>query len=153
MARRYPEAIAQAQRALRDDSTFSRAHFWLGLAYEQTDRLPEAIRELQATIRWAGADSVPVYLAALGHAYAVAGQPDEARRLIEELKTRPYVSPVDIAMIYGGLGERNRAFDWLERAFAGRAYGLVFLATDPRFDPLRSDPRYTVLVRKVGLPM
>jgi len=152
MARRYPEAIAQAQRVLRDDSTFSRAHFWLGLAYEQTDRLPEAIRELQATIRWAGADSVPVYLAALGHAYAVAGQPYQARRLIEALKARSYISPVDIATIYTGLGARDRAFEWLERAFIGRAYGLVFLPTDPRFDPLRSDPRYVALMRRVGLP-
>ena len=153
MAHSYPEALAQAQRALKDDSTFTRAHFWLGLSFEQTGRLPEALREFQAAIKWAGADSIPVYLAALGHAHAVAGQPDQAQRLIEVLKSRPYVSPVDIATIYSGLGEPDRAFEWLERAVVGRAYGLVFVPTDPRFEPLRSDPRFTVLVRKVGLPM
>ena len=151
-ARRYPEAITQAKQALADDSTFSRARFWLGLAYEQTAKLPDAIRELEATIMWAGADSVPVYLAALGHAYALADQPEKARRLIEALKARPYVSPVDIATIYIGLGEKDPALDWLERGFAGRAYGLVFLPSDPRFDPLRSDPRFAALMRRVGLP-
>jgi serine/threonine-protein kinase len=153
MARRYPEAIAQAQRALKDDSTFTRAHFWVGLSFEQTGRLPEAIREFQAAITWAGTDSIPVYLAALGHAYAVAGRRDQAEQLIEALKSRPYVSPVDIATVYTGLGERDRAFEWLERGFSGRAYGLVFVATDPRFEPLRGDPRFTALVRKVGLPI
>ncbi len=154
MSRRYPEAIAQAKRALEIDSTFSRAHYWLGMAYEQTARLPEAIGEFEETIRRAG--PIPVYSAALGHAYAVAGQAAKARRVLAELEARArreYISPVDIAMIYGGLGERTQAFQWLERALAGRAYGLVFLATDPRFDPLRRDPRYTALVRKVGLPM
>jgi len=153
MAHRYPEALAQAQRALKDDSTFTRAHFWVGLSFEQTGRLPEAIREFQAAIKWAGTDSIPVYLAALGHAYAVAGQRDQAEQLIEALKSRPYVSPVDIATVYTGLGERDRAFEWLERGLSGRAYGLVFVTTDPRFEPLRGDQRFTALVRKVGLPI
>ena len=114
--------------------------------------LPEAIRELEATIKWAGTDSVPVYLAALGHAYAVAGEPRRARRLLAALQARPYVSPVDVATIHVGLGERDQALDWLERAFRERAYGLVFLPSDPRFDPVRSDPRFTALMRRVGLP-
>jgi len=150
-ARRYPEAIAQAKQALAEDSTFSRARFWLGLAYEQTFQLPEAIRELEATVKYAGADSVPVYLAALGHAYAIAAQPDKARRLLAALEARPYVSPVDVATVYLGLGERDQAVEWLERALKERAYGLVFLPTDPRFDPLRSDPRFAAVMRRVGL--
>jgi eukaryotic-like serine/threonine-protein kinase len=152
-ARRYPEAITQAKRALEIDSTFSRAHYWLGMSYEQTARLPEAIREFEETIKQAG--PIPVYSAALGHAYAVAGQSDEARRILAELEgraQREYISPVDIAMIYGGLGEQDRAFEWLERGFTGRAYGLVFLPTDPRFDPLRNDRRYASLMKRVGLP-
>ena len=152
-ARRYPEAIAQAKRALEIDSTFSRAHYWLGMAYEQTARLPEAIREFEETIRRAG--PIPVYSAALGHAYAVAGQVGQARRILAELEARAqreYISPVDIAMIYGGLGERDRALTWLERGFAERAYGVVYLATDPRFDALRADPRFTDLLRRIGMP-
>jgi serine/threonine-protein kinase len=151
-ARRYPEAIAQAKQALADDSTFSRAHFWLGLAYEQISRLPDAIRELEATVKYAGTDSVPVYLAALGHAYAIAGKPDKARRLLAALEARPYISPVDVATIHVGLGERDQAFEWLERALKERAYGLVFLPTDPRFDPVRGDPRFAAVMRRVGLP-
>ena len=150
-ARRYPEAIAQAKQALAEDSTFSRARFWLGLAYEQTSKLPEAIRELEATVKYTGADSVPVYLAALGHAYAIAGQPDKARRLLTALQARPYISPVDVATIHVGLGERDQAVEWLERALKERAYGLVFLPTDPRFDPVRSDPRLVAVMRRVGL--
>ena len=150
-ARRYPEAIAQAKQALAEDSTFSRARFWLGLAYEQTSKLLEAIRELEATVKYAGADSVPVYLAALGHAYAIAGQPDKARRLLTALQARPYISPVDVATIHVGLGERDQAVEWLERALKERAYGLVFLPTDPRFDPVRSDPRFVAVMRRVGL--
>jgi serine/threonine-protein kinase len=152
-ARRYPEAIAQAKRALELDSTFSRAHYWLGMSYEQTARFPEAIREFEETIKRAG--PIPVYSAALGHAYAVAGQVVQARRILAELETRAqreYISPVDIAMIYSGLGEQDRAFEWLERGFSGRAYGLVFVPTDPRFDLLRSDKRYAALMRRVGLP-
>ncbi len=152
-ARRYPEAIAQAKRALEIDSTFSRAHYWLGMSYEQTARLPEAIEEFKETIKRAG--PIPVYSAALGHAYAIAGQRAEARRILEELEVRAtheYISPVDIAMIYSGLGEQDRAFGWLERGFAERAYGLVFLTTDPRFDLLRGDKRYSALMKRVGLP-
>ena len=152
-ARRYPEAIAQAKRTLEIDSTFSRAHYWLGMSYEQTARLPEAIQEFKETIKRAG--PIPVYSAALGHAYAIAGQLGEARRVLAELEARAqreYISPVDIAMIYSGLGEQDRAFEWLERGFAGRAYALVFLPTDPRFDMLRGDKRYAALMKRVGLP-
>jgi eukaryotic-like serine/threonine-protein kinase len=152
-ARRYPEAITQAKRALEIDSTFSRAHYWLGMSYEQTGRLPEAIQEFKETIKQAG--PIPVYSAALGHAHAIAGQRAEAHRILAELEVRAkreYISPVDIAMIYSGLGEQDRAFEWLERGFAGRAYALVFLPTDPRFDRLRSDKRYAALMRRVGLP-
>ncbi len=152
-ARRYAEAITQAKRALEIDSTFSRAHYWLGMAYEQTARLSEAIREFEETIRRAG--PIPVYSAALGHAYAVAGHSGQARSILAELEARAqreYISPVDIALIYAGLGERNRAFEWLERGFAERAYGVVFLATDPRFDALRPDPRFKDLLRRIGMP-
>ena len=71
---------------------------------------------------------------------------------LEARAQREYISSVDIAMIYSGLGEQDRAFEWLERGFAGRAYGLVFLPTDPRFDLLRSDKRYAALMKRVGLP-
>jgi TolB-like protein/Flp pilus assembly protein TadD len=151
-AGRYAEAIAQSQQTLHMDSTFSRAHFWLGMSYEQVDRQPDALREFQRTVALAGHS--PVYLGALGHAYAIAGRIAEARTLIAELQRRSrssYVSPVDIATVYVGLGLPDETFAWLEKAYADRAYGLVLMNTDPRFDPVRSDPRFADLIRRVGL--
>ncbi|HUF35252.1 MAG TPA: protein kinase [Gemmatimonadales bacterium] len=152
-AREYAEAVAQSQRTLDIDSTFSRAHFWLGMSYEQLGRATDAIRAFERTIALAG--RIPVYLGALGHAYAVSGRRAEALSLIEELQRRSrstYISPVDIATVYVGLGRRDETFAWLEKAYEGRAYGLVLLNVDPRFDGVRSDPRFTDLMRRVGLP-
>jgi serine/threonine-protein kinase len=152
-ARRYEEALAQARRTLEIDSTFSRALFWAGLAQEQLGRPDEAILTLQRTIASSG--SIPVYLAALGHAYATAGRRREALAIVEELRSRAdsvYTSPFDLATVYVGLGMIDETFRELEQAFTGRAYGLVFIRVDPRFDPIRSDPRYHELVRRIGLP-
>jgi TolB-like protein/Flp pilus assembly protein TadD len=151
-ARQYAKAIAQSQSTLEIDSTFSRAHFWLGLSYEQLGRREEAIRELERTVGLAG--RIPVYLGALGHAYAVSGRRAEALSVLEELQRRSdssYISPVDIATVYVGLGRTDEAFEWLEKAYEGRAYGLVFMNVDPRFDSIRSDPRFADLIRRVGL--
>jgi TolB-like protein/tetratricopeptide (TPR) repeat protein len=152
-ARRYEDALAQARKTLEIDSTFSRALFWAGLSLEQLHRTDEAIRTLQQTIASAG--RIPVYLAALGHAYGRAGRRAEALALLEELRGRGrtgYLSPFDLATVYVGLNMPEDAFRALEEAYVGRAYGLVFMAVDPRFDPIRSDPRYRDLIRRVGLP-
>jgi hypothetical protein len=66
-------------------------------------------------------------------------------------RTRCRISPVDVATIHVCLGQWNQAVEWLQRALKERAYGLVFLPTDPRFDPVRSDPRFTAVMRRVGL--
>jgi hypothetical protein len=74
--------------------------------------------------------------------------------IVEELRRRSasgYISPFDIATVLVGLNMRDAAFRALEEAYEGRAYGLVFMLVDPRFDPIRSDPRYTDLVRRIGL--
>jgi hypothetical protein len=75
--------------------------------------------------------------------------------VIDELKERSkqrYISPTIIAFIYAGLGEKGEAFGWLEKAYDGRDFILVFLKVDPAFDRLRADPRFADLVRRVGLP-
>jgi serine/threonine-protein kinase len=150
-ARRYEETAAQARTALELDSTFNRAHYWLGMAYEQLGRQRDAILEFEETIARAG--RLPVYLSALGHAYAKAGRRDEAHAIVKELRGRTgsdYISPVDIATIYVGLDDKDAAFEWLEKGYEGRAYGLVFINADPRFDALRADPRFAGLIRRVG---
>jgi tetratricopeptide (TPR) repeat protein len=152
-ARRYQDAIAQARSALEIDSTFSRAHFWVGMASEQLARPDDAIREFEVTISFGGPASI--YLAALGHAYGVAGQRDKALAVLADLQTwakSRYVSALDIATVYLGLGDTDASFAWLERAFHTRASALVYLAVDPRYDAVREDPRFRDLVRRIGLP-
>jgi serine/threonine-protein kinase len=95
-----------------------------------------------------------VNLAALGHAYGVAGQREEALRLLrrlQELSRSGYVSPFDVATVYAGLGDRPHELEWLEKAFEGRVPSLVFLAVDPRFNDLKGDPRFRALLRRIGL--
>jgi serine/threonine-protein kinase len=151
-ARRYDEAIAQSFKTLELDSSFTRALFWLGLSYEQTSRIPEAVRTLERLVTLA---PLPVYQAALGHAYAVAGRRADAERVLEELQAQGrsgYVASFDIATIHAGLGNRSELLDWLERAYEGRATYLPFVNVDPRFDAFRADPRFRELVRRMGLP-
>jgi tetratricopeptide (TPR) repeat protein len=152
-ARRYDDAIAQARSALEIDSTFSRAYFWIGMASEQLSRPDDAIRELERTISFGGPASI--YVAALGHAYAVAGRRDKALAVLDDLQTHAksrYVSALDIATVYLGLGDTDATFEWLERAFQTRASALVYLAVDPRYDAMRQDPRFRALVRRIRLP-
>jgi eukaryotic-like serine/threonine-protein kinase len=152
-ARRYQEAIDQAKVALDLDSTFARARFWVGMAAEQLGRSDQAIRELKATIQQGGPTSA--YLAALGHVYGTNGQRREALRLLDELETRSktrYVSPLDLATIRLGLGDTDSALALLSRAVQAHDGGLVFLAVDPRYQPVRRDPRFQCLLRRIGFP-
>jgi eukaryotic-like serine/threonine-protein kinase len=152
-ARRYDEAIAQSKKTFEIDPDFARAHYWLGLAYEQKSMFDQAIAAFHKAIN--SSDSVAVYVAAAGHAYAVAGRRGEAvkvLRRLEDLSRQRYVSAYDIALIHVGLGDTERAMQWLERAYQERSDGLVFLKVDPRLDGLQSDPRFASLVRRLGLP-
>jgi eukaryotic-like serine/threonine-protein kinase len=152
-ARRYQEAVGQAKAALELDSTYARARFWLGMAQEQLAKPDEAIRELKAAIAKGGPTSI--YVAALGHVYATQGHRTEALRILEDLETRSqshYVSPLDIATVHLALGDRDATFALLERAVQTHTGGLVFLAVDPRYDPVRRDPRFQNLLRRIGFP-
>ncbi len=154
LKRQYDEAIEQYLKTLEIDSSFSVAHFALGLAYEQKDQFPEAIAEFQKAITLSGGSTI--MLAALGHAYAVAGKRAEAEKVFTELKAlskRRYVSPYSIATIYVGLGEKEQAFIWLQKAFEERSIWQIHLhlKVDPRLDSLHSDPRFTALLKKIGL--
>jgi len=151
-ARRYDEAIAQLQKALEIDADTFDAHIFLGFVYIQQERSEEAIAEFQTMVKLS--ERNPNLLALLGYAYATAGKPEEAREILKELneqsKNQP-VSPFETAMIYIGLGEREQAFAWLEKAYDERAWQLGFLKVEPIFDPLRPDSRFTDLMRRVNL--
>src|SRR5947209_11959740 len=134
------------------DSSFARAHYELGYVLAQMNRNEEAIAEFQKSFE-PDKNSLNA-LSGLGYAYAVAGQKKQAEQVIEQLNDlarQHYVSPYHLAVIYAGLGEREKALNNLEKAAEERFYWIVFIKVEPIFESLRSEPRFLALVRRVGL--
>lgn len=152
-ARRYDQAIDQLRKTLDLDSSFVRGHIELGFVYRQKEQYEEALSEFQKALGFDGEDAYA--LSHLGYAYAALRRKDEAYKIIGQLKERSkrkYVLPTDIAVVYAGLGEQDRAFEWLEKAFTQRDDNLLYLKVDPVWDSLRSDPRFADLLQRVGFP-
>ena len=147
-ARRYDEAITQARKVGEMDPSYFPAHVCLGLTYEQKRNFAAAIAELEKA---AGFCQVKCY-GLIGQVSALSGDKAAAYQALKELQRRPYVSPWLVAIIYAELGDREKAFLWLEKAYQGREHDLAFARVWPMFDGLRSDPRYQELIRRVGLP-
>ena len=149
-AGRYDEAIDHCKRLLDVDPNFFPARRYLGLVYEQKGMYREAIDEFQQGVKLSGN---PLMLSLLGHAYAASGKKAEAQRILGELNQQKqrYVSPYTIATIYAGLGEKDQAFRWLEKAFEERDIWLMNLRIDPLLKPIRSDQRFTSLLQRLGL--
>ena len=151
-ARRYDEAIAQIQKALEMDPHFTAAHFFIGLAYLQMEMYEKAIAEFQQAVTLSGDNSFMI--ASLARAYAASGKQSEAQKIIETLTDkakREYVSPLDLALVYAVMGAKDQAFEWLEKAYKERSAWLVFIGIEPGLDSLRSDSRFTELLRRIGL--
>jgi eukaryotic-like serine/threonine-protein kinase len=152
-ARDYPKAIEQCQQTSTAEPLFVPAHVCIGRAYEQKGSYPEAIAELQKALELSGGDTNEV--ATLGRAYALSGQTKEALKTLTELNMRSqqtYVQPAWVAVIQVAMGDTDQAFGWLEKAFADQSTSLVLLNVDPAFDPVRKDPRFVDLIKRVGLP-
>jgi len=150
-ARRYDQALEQLRKTVDMEPNFWLAHFALGIVYVKVGKFHEAIAELQTARQLE--DSILEIVGLLGWAYATAGQREEAARVLDELSEqaqRQYVPPYDVAIVYAGLGDNDRAFEWLEKMYVDRSYMLTWLR-HPVFDSLRSDPRFTALLKKVGL--
>jgi eukaryotic-like serine/threonine-protein kinase len=151
-ARQYDQAIEQCQETLKLDPNFAQAHTLLGLAYVKKGMFPEAIAEMQNAVRLSSSSN---NLARLGYAYVTSGQNGEARQILDKLtnlSSEAYVWPTYIAAIYGGLGDKDQAFAWLEKAYQDRTGGLIYLKVFPMLDSLRSDPRFRGLAQRVGFP-
>jgi Flp pilus assembly protein TadD len=135
------------------DPNFALAHLILGKTFEQKGDYQQAVEQLQKAT--AVSPNVPLMLAGLGYALAVAKRTSEARavlnQLLEESK-KQYVAPFYVGLVYTGLGENETAMDWLEKAYDDRSNGLVFLKVDPELDTLRSNPRFKELQRKMHFP-
>jgi TolB-like protein/Tfp pilus assembly protein PilF len=152
LSRQYDRAIEQYRKALELDPGFVQAHLWFGRPYLQKGMFKEAIAEVQEAVRLSSGSTIS--LAVLGHAYAAAGNRVEAERLLKTLMERAetqYLPSYWIALIYTGLAEKDRAFEWLERARQERSSWLVWIGVEPRFDGLRSDPRFVHLMERMGL--
>jgi eukaryotic-like serine/threonine-protein kinase len=153
-ARHYDEAIEMNKKAREMDPGFGIAHLVAGAAYEQKWKYEEAITEFQKANSIPGGSSEA--LGALGHVYAISGKKDEALKVLEVLKEisqHKYVSPLDRAIIYAGLNDKNQALEQLEKAAEDRCGWLINLKVEPRFDNLRLEPRYLKLVQRIGLTL
>jgi tetratricopeptide (TPR) repeat protein len=139
------------KQALEVDQGTVLAHLVLGYTYAAKGLHRDAIAAYEEAIR--RGDDSPSAQIFLGAAYARAGERGRARAILDRLqRSEKYVSPGELAVLYTALGEHERAFTSLEKAFTARDLQLQFLGVDPSFDSLRSDPRFADLVRRVGLP-
>jgi TolB-like protein len=151
-AREFQKAVAECEKALRMDPGYFLAHYILGHTYMGLGDPAKAIVEFKAARTLAG--EMPLADGELGLAYAVSGQMTEAKKTAESFKSaarQRYIPPTYFVMIHAGLGDKDQAFAWLEKAFAERADGLTWLNVEPMLDPLRDDPRFHDLVRRIGL--
>ena len=136
------------------DPNFAAAHSDLAETYVEKGMYSEAIAEYQKALAISPRNLF--YLAELGWAHARAGNIPEAKQILnqlEEISGQSYVFPFAFAFIYIGLGDKDQAFMWLEKDYEQRGNPMVFLKAEPLFDPLRSDPRFHALLRRVGLPV
>jgi len=151
-ARQYDQSIAQARKAIEMFPDFFLPHGALGQALFQKGDYSAGIEEFEKA---KAMEPSPPNLGFLGYAYAKSGRKDDARKLLAELKKQSkerYVASYWIAMIYAGLGEKDEAFAWLEKAYQERSWWLVWIKMDPMVDSLRSDARFTALMRRIGFP-
>ncbi len=153
LARRFDEAIEECRKTLELDSNFTPARGVLGHVYAAKGMYREALAEYEKYATLSGGS--PGSTAFMGYAHARLGQRSQALRVLDQLGAaakQKYVPALSFAMVYLGLGEKEQAFLWLEKAYDERTNSLAYLKVQAIWDPLRSDPRFADLVRRIGLP-
>jgi TolB-like protein/DNA-binding winged helix-turn-helix (wHTH) protein/Flp pilus assembly protein TadD len=152
--RDYQSLVEASRRGVVSSPNEWTEHYNLGVGYEGTGKLLEAISEYQKAIEISNGDHDAT--ASLAHAFAGIGRRAEAEKILHDFERKSksgYVSPYMIATIYAGLGEKDRAFEFLERAYQERSLDISWhLKADLRIDNLRSDPRFHLLLQRVGFP-
>lgn len=154
-ARRYDEAIKLCRHTLSLDSTFVPARYFLGQAYIQQRRFAEALAEYEKGLNVLG--ELPFATAVVAHAQALAGNPNAAEALLDKLVTavkigKTFIPAFGLAMVHTGLGNKEEAIKWLERAYDERSLWMVYLNVDPVFDSLREEPEFEKLLLKMNFP-
>ncbi len=151
-AHQYDKAIEQLQKTIEMDQSFYFAHWQLGVAHEMKGDFKNAIAEFQKARQL---NDDPWVLALLGHISATTGRRDEALKILDQLKQiskRRFVKAYSFALVYAGLGEKDQAFQWLEKSYQDREARITRLKVDPLMDSLHADPRFADLVKRIGLP-
>jgi len=148
-ARRYGEAINHLNRVLEMNPNLDHARSFLGFAYAQKGMYEQAISEFQKR-------NAPASIVAgePGATYALSGRRREALKEIDkllELSKQHYVAPINLALIYAALGDKDSALEWLEKAYQDRSTGMVWIKVNPQLDNLRSEPRFAELLRRMNL--
>jgi TolB-like protein/Tfp pilus assembly protein PilF len=152
LGRRYQEALNQCRTATNLNPDFGQVYNYMGMAHLQMTRFDEAIREIKLAMTKPGAGMAEE--AYLGFAYASAKKNMEAYGVIDKMREESangYVPPIALAAIYSGLGSKDEAFDWLNKAYNEHSSDIISLKMNPIFDRLHDDPRFDALVRKLGL--
>jgi TolB-like protein/Tfp pilus assembly protein PilF len=147
------EALASLQRAFEIDPNFWLAHMFASSAYIEKGMFAEAVEEARKGKELSGVSTLPASYAA--YALAKWGKRAEARAALDKLlksSTERYVTPYHIALVYNGLDERDKTLEWLEKGYEQRDPKMTFLKVEPKWNNLRSDPRFQDLMRRVGLP-
>jgi tetratricopeptide (TPR) repeat protein len=150
-ARQYDEAIELARKGLELEPGAGFIMAFQGAAYAQQGRFEEAVANLQKAVQL---DSSPTIRALRAHVLAVAGQKNEARRLIGQVEVDAqgrYFCPYEIATAYVSLGDFDTACEWFRKGVAGRADCMAWLAVEPWMDPFHADPRWASFVKEIGL--
>ena len=151
LARRYDEAIEQLLKAVDLDPNYWVSHVLLGRCYEQKGKLNEAVVQFEKARQIE--NSIPEVLAALGHGLALSGRKAEAQKIMSDLQdrsTREFVPSYSIATIYLGLGMKDEALQYLAKSYSEGSFYMIHLKVEPILDSVRSDPRFTDIVRRVG---
>jgi serine/threonine-protein kinase len=153
LSRQPDQAIEQLQSTLEINPDFPLAHLFLALAYNQKGLREQAITELEKQVNSPGTRTI--FKASLGFLYGRAGRRAEATAILneleEEISSKQFFSPFEVALVHIGLGEKDKAMEWLEKAKAERDPFLIYIKVDPNFDSLRDNPRFNALVQKTGL--
>ena len=148
----YDRAVDILQKTLELDPNFAQARFYLGLTYVQKGKFDEAIAEFNKAMTLSG--SLARAKANTANAYALSGKRKEAQKILEELRElskKEYVSPEDIALIYMGLGDKERTLDWLEKAYDEGDPVLNHIKVEPQFAGLHSEPRFQAILKRMRL--
>ena len=148
----YVGALRLYRQVLDSEAAFAPAHYYIGMTYEQLQDYDNATRNILRSAEIANRGGL--FLGALGHCYGVSGQHDAARAVLSELEERSrerYVSPYNTMLVHLGLGDHDATFQWLERALEDRTGWLWHSSVEPRFHPIRDDPRFRELMSLHGL--